>query len=54
MKHQTELAYTGRAPFESAAHVAQHLLSSVSPDADDDVIYVQYDSSTPLRFSAPA
>jgi hypothetical protein len=22
--------------------------------ADDDVIYFQYDSSTPLRFSAPA
>jgi len=30
------------------------LIKDICLPFDDDVIYVQYDSSTPLRFSAPA
>ena len=31
-EHRTELRYTGRAPFENAAHVVQHRCASISSD----------------------
>ena len=33
VKHKTELAYIGRAPFKNVAHVVQHLRSSICFDA---------------------
>jgi hypothetical protein len=37
----------------TAASGGSSLFDQYQPFAGDDVIYFQYDSSTPLRFSAP-
>jgi hypothetical protein len=41
-------------PERTTPTLNQDTHSSKDDDDDHDVIYFQYDSSTPLRFSAPA